>query len=159
MPTYVVLYKFTDAGAKNIKGTVQRARESRAENEQRGFTVHGLYWTQGQYDMVAVVEAPNEQAMLVGLFNIAGAGNVRSETLRALPRPRWHRSSRRCEHRARPVREIHHHIDMMGIMEQLGGHVRPKHQLRPGWQAERSYQKSLDGRAVSKWIWPVLKAF
>ena len=82
MPTYVVLYKFTNAGAKNIKGTVQRARESRAENEQRGFTVHGLYWTQGQYDMVAVVEAPDEQAMLAGLFNIAGAGNVRSETLR-----------------------------------------------------------------------------
>lgn len=83
MPTYVVLYKFTDAGAKNIKGTVQRARESRAENEQRGFTVHGLYWTQGQYDLVAVVEAPDEQAMLGGLFNIAAAGNVRSETLRA----------------------------------------------------------------------------
>jgi uncharacterized protein with GYD domain len=83
MSTYVVLYKFTDAGAKNVKGTVQRARESRAENEQRGFTVHGLYWTQGQYDMVAVVEAPDEQVMLAGLFNIAGAGNVRSETLRA----------------------------------------------------------------------------
>ena len=64
MPTYVVLYTFTDAGAKNIKGTVQRARESRAENERRGFTVHGLYWTQGQYDMVAIVEAPDEQAML-----------------------------------------------------------------------------------------------
>jgi len=83
MPTYVVLYKFTDAGAKNVKGTVQRANESRAENERRGFKVHGLYWTQGQYDMVAVVEAPDEQAMLAGLFNIASAGNVRSETLRA----------------------------------------------------------------------------
>ena len=83
MSTYVVLYKFTDAGAKNVKSTVQRARESRAESEQRGFTVHGLYWTQGQYDMVAVVEAPDEQTMLAGLFNIAGAGNVRSETLRA----------------------------------------------------------------------------
>jgi len=82
MPTYVVLYKFTDVGAKNIKETVQRARESRAENERRGFKVHGLYWTQGQYDMVAIVEAPDEQAMLAGLFNIAGAGNVRSETLR-----------------------------------------------------------------------------
>jgi uncharacterized protein with GYD domain len=45
--------------------------------------VQGLYWTQGRYDMVAVVEAPDEQAMLAGLFNIAGAGNVRSETLRA----------------------------------------------------------------------------
>ncbi len=30
MPTYVVLYKFTDEGAKNIKSTLQRARESRA---------------------------------------------------------------------------------------------------------------------------------
>jgi uncharacterized protein with GYD domain len=83
MPTYVVLYKFTDAGAKDIKGSVKRARESRAENERRGFTVQGLYWTQGQYDLVAVVEAPDEQAMLAGLFNIASAGNVRSETLRA----------------------------------------------------------------------------
>jgi uncharacterized protein with GYD domain len=33
--------------------------------------------------MVAIVEAPDEQAMFAGLFNIAGAGNVRSETLRA----------------------------------------------------------------------------
>jgi uncharacterized protein with GYD domain len=83
MPTYVVLYKFTDQGAKNVKGTVQRANEARQENERRGFKVQGLYWTQGRYDMVAVVEAPDEQAMFAGLFNIAGAGNVRSETLRA----------------------------------------------------------------------------
>jgi uncharacterized protein with GYD domain len=33
--------------------------------------------------MVAIVDAPDEQAMLAGLFNIAGAGNVRSETPRA----------------------------------------------------------------------------
>lgn len=83
MPTYVVLYKFTDEGAKNIKGTVQRAREVRAANEQRGFKLHGLYWTQGQYDLVAVVEAPDEQAMMAGLFNVNAAGNARSETLRA----------------------------------------------------------------------------
>jgi uncharacterized protein with GYD domain len=83
MPTYVVLYKFTDQGAKDIKSTVKRARESRAENEKRGFRMHGLYWTQGQYDVVAIVEAPSEDAMMAGLLNIQGAGNVRSETLRA----------------------------------------------------------------------------
>lgn len=83
MSTYVVLYKFTDQGAKNVKDTVQRASEARADNERRGFKVQGIYWTQGQYDMVAVVEAPDEQAMMAGLFNIASAGNVRSETLRA----------------------------------------------------------------------------
>ncbi len=83
MPTYVVLYRFTDQGVKNIKDTVQRARETRAENERRCFKVHGLYWTQGQYDLVAVVEAPDEQSMMAGLLNVAAAGNVRSETLRA----------------------------------------------------------------------------
>ena len=83
MPTYVVLYKFTEEGAKNARDTVKRARESRAENEKRGFSVRGLYWTQGRYDIVAVVDAPDESAMMAGLLNIAGAGNVRSETLRA----------------------------------------------------------------------------
>ena len=83
MPTYVVPYTFTDEGRKNAKETVTRAREARQQNEQRGFQVRGLYWTQGQYDLVAVVEAPDEPAMIAGLFNIAGAGNVRSEALRA----------------------------------------------------------------------------
>lgn len=83
MPTYVVLYRFTDQGLKSIKGTVRRAREVRAENEKRGFKVIGMYWTQGRYDLVAVMDAPSEEAMLAGLFNIAEAGNVHSETLRA----------------------------------------------------------------------------
>ena len=83
MPTYVVLYRFTDQGLKNIKDTVRRAREVRAENEKRGFKVVGTYWTQGRYDIVSIVEAPSEDAMLAGLFNIAATGNVHSETLRA----------------------------------------------------------------------------
>ena len=83
MPAYVVLYRFTDQGLKGIKDTVKRAREVRAENEKRGFKVLGMYWTQGRYDLVAVMDAPSEEAMLAGLFNIAQAGNVHSETLRA----------------------------------------------------------------------------
>ena len=83
MPTYVVLYKFTDQGLKDIKGTVHRARDVRADLEKRGFNVIGIYWTQGQYDVVSIVDAPSEDAMLAGLFNVAVAGNVHSETLRA----------------------------------------------------------------------------
>ena len=83
MPTYVVLYRFTDQGLNGIKDTVRRAREVRAENEKRGFKVVGTYWTQGRYDLVSIVEAPSEEAMLAGLFNIAATGNVHSETLRA----------------------------------------------------------------------------
>jgi len=83
MPMYVVLYRFTDQGAKNVATTVERARENTAESARRGFKVHGVYWTQGRYDMVAVVEAPDEAAMAAAMLNIAEAGNVRSGTLRA----------------------------------------------------------------------------
>jgi uncharacterized protein with GYD domain len=83
MPAYVVLYRFTDQGRKNIKDTVKRASEVRRQNEARGFKVVGHYWTQGRYDLVTVVEAPSEDAMMGGLFSIAEAGNVSSETLRA----------------------------------------------------------------------------
>jgi uncharacterized protein with GYD domain len=83
MPTYVVLYSFTDQGRKNIKGSVQRAEDVRRENESRGFKVIGHYWTQGRFDLVTIVEAPSEEAMMSGLFSIAEAGNVASETLRA----------------------------------------------------------------------------
>ena|SRR5690242_4023906 len=83
MSTYVVLYKFTDQGVKDIKHSVERVREGQAESERRGFKIHGIYWTQGQYDLVAVVEAPDEETMVAGLFNISAAGNVRSETMRA----------------------------------------------------------------------------
>jgi uncharacterized protein with GYD domain len=83
MPSYVVLYRFTEQGRRTIKGTVQRAKEIMAENERRGFKVVGYYWTQGQYDLVSIVEAPDEAAMMSGLFSIAEAGNAVSETLRA----------------------------------------------------------------------------
>jgi uncharacterized protein with GYD domain len=83
MPAYVVLYRFTDQGRKNIKSSVKRAQEVRKENEQRGFKVVGHYWTQGRYDLVTIVEAPSEEAMMSGLFAISEAGNVSSETLRA----------------------------------------------------------------------------
>lgn len=83
MPKYVVLYKFTDQGAKTIKDTVRRARDNRAESERRGFTIHGVYWTQGQYDLVTIVEAPNETAMMTAMLGIVSAGNAKSETMRA----------------------------------------------------------------------------
>ncbi len=94
MPTYVVLYKFTDQGLKNIKDTVKRAAEVRADLEKRGFKSIGIYWTQGRYDLVSIVDAPSEDAMLAGLFNIAGAGNVHSETLRAYTEQEMERALR-----------------------------------------------------------------
>lgn len=83
MARYVVLYRFTEQGTKSIRDTVKRARETREENERRGFKVQALLWTQGPYDLVAVVDAPSEGAMMGGMVNVVSAGNVTSTTMRA----------------------------------------------------------------------------
>jgi uncharacterized protein with GYD domain len=83
MPKYVVLYRFTEQGAKNIRQTVQRARQTRKDNEARGFTIDTMLWTQGPYDLVTVVDAPSEEEMMGAMMNIVSAGNVSSTTLRA----------------------------------------------------------------------------
>lgn len=83
MATYVILYTYTAEGAKNIRESVKRAGRIRQQNARVGFTVKDVYWTQGSYDMVAIVDAPSEEAMMGAMMNVVGAGNVTSLTMRA----------------------------------------------------------------------------
>ncbi len=83
MARYVVLFDWTDQGARNAKDTVQRVNQARAAWEPRGVRIEALYWCLGDHDIVAVVEAPDDAALGAALLQLAGAGNVRSKTLRA----------------------------------------------------------------------------
>jgi len=83
MAHYVVLYKFTTEGAKTIRDSVKRAGRIRQENARVGFKILDVYWTQGPFDMVAIVDAPSEEAMMGAMLNVVGAGNVTSTTMRA----------------------------------------------------------------------------
>lgn len=85
MPIYVVLGRFTDEGAKDIKSWPQIAAQNRARAEQLGMKLHGWYMTQGEYDFVVIAEAPDDETMLVQNLGSAGTGRSRSETLRAYP--------------------------------------------------------------------------
>ncbi len=83
MPTYVSLVKWTEQGVKNARDTVKRAREFRSDVERRGGKLHGIYWTQGEYDLVTVAEFPDEQTGMAQLLALGSLGNIRTETLRA----------------------------------------------------------------------------
>ena len=83
MLSYVSLFKFTDQGIKNIKGTVERTEQARAAIEKAGGRMPAIYWTQGQYDLVAVTDWPDEDAAMAFILQLGMAGNVRVETLRA----------------------------------------------------------------------------
>jgi len=45
-----------------------------------------LYWTLGHYDLVAIVEAPDDKAATAFALAVGAAGNVRTQTLRAFGR-------------------------------------------------------------------------
>ncbi|HZU13838.1 MAG TPA: GYD domain-containing protein [Chloroflexota bacterium] len=83
MPTYIILGNMTDQGAKNMKDLKQNVQQNRQSGERLGLTVKGWYLTQGQYDFVVVVEAPDDETMAAQVLTVAGRGNSRSETLRA----------------------------------------------------------------------------
>jgi uncharacterized protein with GYD domain len=48
-----------------------------------GFKVQTLLWTQGPYDLVSIIDAPSEEAMMGAMANVVAAGNVSSTTMRA----------------------------------------------------------------------------
>jgi uncharacterized protein with GYD domain len=50
--------------------------------ENLGVTVKSAYWTVGNYDIVVIVEGPDE-AVTSALLKVGSLGNVRSQTLRA----------------------------------------------------------------------------
>ncbi|GHO48768.1 GYD domain-containing protein [Ktedonospora formicarum] len=83
MPTYIVLTKWTDQGAKNAKDAVQRMHQFRSDLEHRGCKLRSCHWTQGQYDSITIVEAPDEQTGMAALLALGSLGNVHTETLRA----------------------------------------------------------------------------
>jgi uncharacterized protein with GYD domain len=83
MPNYIVLLNWTDQGIKNVKDTVKRAKSFEAAIEKAGGKSLGLYYTMGRHDIVAIVEAPNDEAIASVLYSTGSLGNIRTETLKA----------------------------------------------------------------------------
>ena len=83
MVAYITLATWTEQGSKNVKDTLQRTQQFRQDCERRGIKVRGVYWTQGRYDMVAFVDAPDEQAMMANILAMRSQGSIHTETLRA----------------------------------------------------------------------------
>jgi uncharacterized protein with GYD domain len=83
MPAYIMLVNFTEQGIKNVKDTPKRAEAFKQMAKTHGASVKELMWTLGQYDLVAVVDAPDEITMTALGLTIGALGNVRTQTLRA----------------------------------------------------------------------------
>jgi uncharacterized protein with GYD domain len=83
MVTNVVLAKFTDQGIRNAKDSPKRADAFKQMAKTFGVTVKDIFWTQGRYDIVTIVEAPDESSAMSLSLSLGALGNVRTESLRA----------------------------------------------------------------------------
>ena len=83
MPTYIGLVKLTDQGIRNVKETTKRAKSFREMAELAGVKVREVLWTMGRYDIVLVVDAPNDETMSRVTLRLGMMGNAKTETLKA----------------------------------------------------------------------------
>jgi uncharacterized protein with GYD domain len=86
MPTYVTLMNWTDQGIRTAKQTVQRRDQANALAEKHGASIEQVYWTVGPYDLVTIIEAPDDESATAMLLELGSAGNLRTTTLRAYGR-------------------------------------------------------------------------
>ena len=73
MPGYIALMKFTGKGVATAKELA----------EKMGVRIIGVWWTLGEYDLVGVAEAPDDQTMAAFMLAAAGQGYFTSQTMRA----------------------------------------------------------------------------
>ena len=85
MPNYIVLGSFTDQGIRNVKDSPKRMDAVSAMAKKAGASLKETYWTLGQYDFVAIFEAPDDVSMTALGLSIGKLWNVRTQTLRAFP--------------------------------------------------------------------------
>ena len=86
MPTYIALMNWTDQGIRNVRDTVNRREQADALAEKHGAKIEQVYWTVGPYDIVTILQAPDDESATAVLLELGTGGNLRTVTLRAYDR-------------------------------------------------------------------------
>src|SRR5437867_11804374 len=82
MPHYISLLNWTDQGIKNVKESPKRADAATALASKLGAKMQ-IFYTMGEYDLVSVTEAPNDDIAMQVLLELGQLGNIRTKTLKA----------------------------------------------------------------------------
>jgi uncharacterized protein with GYD domain len=80
---YVGLISWTDQGIRDYKDTTQRAEAFASMLQGLGAKLVDIYWTQGPYDIVGVIDAPDDETVTAAMLRVGALGNVRTTTMRA----------------------------------------------------------------------------
>jgi uncharacterized protein with GYD domain len=85
MTTYVLLINWTDQGVRNVRESPKRLDAAKKALSDMGGSFREFFLTMGDYDMVAICEAPDDAVMARFALQLSTGGNVRTRTLKAFP--------------------------------------------------------------------------
>ena len=85
MTTYVMLTKWTEQGMRQVKDSPKRLDSAKKALKEMGGEFKFFYMTMGDYDLVAVYDAPDDAVAARFTLILGMLGNVRTTTLKAFP--------------------------------------------------------------------------
>src|SRR6185436_4676577 len=83
MPVYIALLKWTEQGVGNVKDSPARLDAGRKAFKKMGVKIKDTYLTMGRYDLVCVIDAPDDETFAAAMLTLGSQGNVQTETLKA----------------------------------------------------------------------------
>jgi uncharacterized protein with GYD domain len=83
MANYIMLGRFTDKGIATIKESPSRLDAVKDLFRTLGGQLKGFYLVTGQYDLICIVDVPNDEVLAKAVLTIGAKGNVKTETIRA----------------------------------------------------------------------------
>ena len=81
-----VLFSLPTRASRNIKETLKRSEAAMAEAEKMGMKIVEAFWTMGAYDVVVLLDAPDDATMSAFSLKIGSMGSVKTHTMRAFGR-------------------------------------------------------------------------
>src|SRR5258708_5882711 len=85
MTTYVMLANWTDQGALKVKDSPQRLDAAKKALKDMSGEFKSFFLTMGDYDIVAIYEAPDDAVAARFNLQLGMLGNIRTRTLKAFP--------------------------------------------------------------------------
>jgi uncharacterized protein with GYD domain len=83
MATFVILANYTEQGLREVKDTLRRTEAFKEAAAKFGVSVKEIYWTLGQFDMLATVEGPDDVSVTSFTLALSITGKVHTQTVRA----------------------------------------------------------------------------
>jgi uncharacterized protein with GYD domain len=85
MTTYILMLNWTDQGIKSLRDSPKRLDAAKKSLQAMGGSFKEFYLTMGEYDMVAICQAPDDAVLARFVMTLGMGGSVRTRTLKAFP--------------------------------------------------------------------------